>query len=143
MTIRRMTPSENLIVLSVAGDGRRTGLKSVGGGVDAGCMGVSTLIWLVIWLLIAWAVLMCLKTIGIHVQYGEELHNLRVEAHRLRREHLRRLAALREQNIAAKQALRNRAPLSDAELTGVDIVEDDDQIDTGREPVQAPMSRAA
>lgn len=106
-------------------------------------MGLSTIIWLVIWLLIGWAVLMCLKTIGMHVQYGEELHELRVEAHRLRREHLRRLAALREQNLAARQALRNRAPLTDDELTGVDIIDDEDDVDTGREPVQAPMARAA
>lgn len=141
--IRRMTPSDDLIAVSVAGEGRQAGLKSVGGRVDAGSMGLSTIIWLVIWLLIGWAVLMCLKTIGMHVQYGEELHELRVEAHRLRREHLRRLAALREQNLAARQALRNRAPLTDDELTGVDIIDDEDDVDTGREPVQAPMARAA
>ena len=58
-------------------------------------------------------IIVILYTLAIFVRCSIEMHQLKVETHRLRISYLRRLAAL-----------RSGAPDPEAELVGVDIVEE-------------------
>ena len=106
------------------------------------------LTWLVISLLIGSTVLMCLKTIGAHLQYGLDIHNLRIEAHRIRREHNRQLQAMREESDSAKRNMRRRRmKVPDDQLTGVEVLDDDEATaataEVAADATEPPLAQAA
>lgn len=92
-------------------------------------------VWIAVAVISIWMVLMCLKIIGNSYYTAVSWHNLKVQAHDLRLDHLRDLKALRADNLS-KEARKHKG-LSDL------APEDATEADSPSTPQDAPSAQAA